>query len=236
MDAHRSRWNLLQGPAIMVYVDFATKKAWWVDLKANASYCPDENKSIILIPRRQRFGMHTVGELRKMRGFYDLDRKLDIIELNRDDLILGSFSTPLKKAANEYYRLWATAKLGETKNPSLGNIKVSRVGWRHITRRGRGLENIIQSWNLLGAARRIICENAKPYQIRKLDVPLENGDRIILHDYVSLRSRIIFPNRQEAVVQVVIKRRQIIDQTSGDINVDNWFYSVHEPRKGKKAQ
>ena len=235
INAHRPRWNRLQGPVILVYVDPDSRKAWWTDLKSDSSYCPNENKSIVIIPRHQRFGSHSIGQLRRMRGFYDLDRKLDVIQLTKDDLVLGPIRKSQKEVSREFYKMWADYVPSERMNPSLGEITISRVGWRHITRRGRGYDNIVQSWTLLGAAKRILLENSKPYQLYRPKIVVQNGVRA-LHDCVSLRSRVIFPNRQETVVQVVVKRNQEIDQTHGKIRIRNWFYSVHEPRKGKKMQ
>ncbi|WP_425421764.1 DUF4365 domain-containing protein [Phaeodactylibacter xiamenensis] len=231
--SHRERWNKIQGPVILVYVDFETRKSWWTNLKSKNSYCPELNKQIILVPKNQRFGEHSVGALRKLRGYYDLDRKLDVIKLEKSDLIVNSISKSIKQSAKEYYRHWALMPEVERTNPALGEINISRVGWRHITERGRGLDNMLQSWQLLGVAKKIIQCNEKPFQIRKPDLS-KVGDLRVLHDYLSLRSRVIFPNRQESVVQVIIKRLRRINEYSGSFDYTNWFYSVHEPRKGKK--
>ncbi|MCH8961835.1 MAG: DUF4365 domain-containing protein, partial [Bacteroidetes bacterium] len=167
IETHRPRWNALQGPAVLVYVDFHTRKAWWTDLKAASSYCPEQNRGIILIPKHQRFGVHSIGHLRKLRGYFDIDRNLDVIHLQQKDLLTNSLSKSLKVCARDFYKEWSSSPIQERNNPMLGEISVSRVGWRHITRRGRGADNIIQSWLLLGAAKRIILSNDKPYQIRR---------------------------------------------------------------------
>jgi hypothetical protein len=51
---------------------------------------------------------------------------------------------------------------------------------------------------------------------------------------LGLRNRVIFPNRQEAVVQVVIKQIQSITVSTGAVEARNWLYSVHELRRGQK--
>jgi hypothetical protein len=234
IETHLPRWRRLQGPVILVYVDFHSRKAWWTSLKDEASYCPEENRGIVLIDKQNRFGDHSIGHLRKLRGFYDLDRRLDVITLTKQDLVLGPFSKNVKSLARARYRQWASMSAEHRTNSRLGEILVSRVGWRHITRRGRGAENILQSWSLLGAAQRIILENEKPYQLRMPDLVQFQGVQR-KHDYVSLRSRCIFPNRQETVVQVVVKRLETLNLESGAAETRSWFYSVHEPRKGKRG-
>ena len=64
IERHRPRWNAVQGPVILVYVDFLSKKAWWCNLKSESAYCPSENRGAVLLPRSQRFGAHSIGHLR----------------------------------------------------------------------------------------------------------------------------------------------------------------------------
>lgn len=229
---HRPRWNALQGPVILVYVDFHSRKAWWCDLKSESSYCPAEAQGAVLLPCAQRFGHHSLGHLRSLRGFSDLDRSLVKIELGRRDLVLPSFSRTLKSQAWEFYRAWASEDQAGRSNPKLKEVQVSRVGWRHITRRGRGLINITQSLMLLGAARRIIMENDAPYQIAHPRTR-DTSQAITMSDHLSLRSKVLFPNRQQAVVQVILLRKQSVEHRTGAIDSKLWFYSVHEPRRGK---
>jgi hypothetical protein len=231
--AHRPRWNRLQGPVILIYVDFKTKNAWWTDLKSDDSYCPQENKSLVLIPRNQRFGSHSLGPLRRLRNFAGLDKDYPVLSLTKADLVLGPYSTTLKHTARALYRGWATSPPAERENPRLGEVRVSRVDWRHISHRGRGADNVCQSWGLLGAAKRMILCNDVPVSIRRPKVVANTSTKTV-YALVALRNRVVFPNRQEAVVQVVIQRRQSISTNTGLVETQNWFYSVHELRRGKK--
>lgn len=233
INRHRPRWMAKPGPMILIYVDNETDKAWWTDLKSPDSYCPEQNKQIVLIPREQRFGVHSIGHLRRLRSHVDLDRELDTLALHREDLVWRSFSKTEKEQARQFYREWAQSSIGERTNPGIGEILVSRVGWRHVTRSGRGADNITQSWRLLGAAKKIILTNSKLYQLSRPQIEIKNGIRT-QHDHLSLRSRVTFPNRHESVVQVVIKRLIEIDERSGETKNRNWFYSVHEPRRGNR--
>jgi hypothetical protein len=226
---HRPRWNALQGPAILVYVDFATKKAWWANVKADTSYTA-ENKSVILVPKDQRFGPHSIGHLRALRGFVDLDRALHKITLDQRNIILPQFSQTLKSVARRFYVEWGR-NISRQSNPGLGRVIVSRVGWRHLTRRGRGLGNITQSLMLLGAAERIIRENTSAHQLNRPTVS-KAGNETKIREFLSLRSRVVFPTRQEGVVQVILIRQQVVSSV-GAVTSQTWFYSVHEPRRAK---
>lgn len=62
-------------------------------------------------------------------------------------------SKTIKQAAKSFYKEWALS--ADRINPSIGEIIVSREGWRHISRRGRKPERIIQSWLLLGVAKKL---------------------------------------------------------------------------------
>jgi hypothetical protein len=170
-----------------------------------------------------------------MRDLHELGRQLPVIKLHKSDLVFSSFAHSSIKAAKDFYTAWTKTDQTTRTSPCLGEIVVSRVGWRHITKRGRGLASIIQSFSLLGAAKQIIRKIDKPYQLRPPKVFIRSGIR---HHYsfISVRSRVVFPNRQEAVVQVVVKRKQTINETNGHVDVTNWFYSVYEPRRGLKMQ
>jgi hypothetical protein len=113
----------------------------------------------------------------------------------------------------------------------LGRVIVSRVGWRHLTRRGRGLGNITQSLMLLGAAERIIRENTSAHQLNRPTVS-KAGNETKIREFLSLRSRVVFPTRQEGVVQVILIRQQVVSSV-GAVTSQTWFYSVHEPRRAK---
>jgi hypothetical protein len=230
---HRKRWEIIKDPVLLVYVEFSTKKAWWVDLKSDKSYCPDENNSLILIPKNQRFGQHSLGDLRKLRSFYDIDRTYNIIHLGKNDNLQDTFTKSSKVAAKNFYASWSKSNLSERQNKIIGEITISRVGWRHISLIKRKKENILQSYKLIGAAKRIILENSTPLILRS-NSSLDSEYLIVKED-IGLRSRVIFSSRQESVVQVVLRRKKMIDVQNGKIiSSQTWFYSVHELRRGKK--
>lgn len=85
---HRPRWNKVPGPAILIFVDdtisLECPPAWWVDLRDVNSYSPT-NAGMILIPKTQKFAHHSKGDFRRLCGTGPSDRRLEKIELKRQD-------------------------------------------------------------------------------------------------------------------------------------------------------
>jgi hypothetical protein len=70
IEQHLPRWRKLPGPVILIYVEPSEDlqhKAWWVDLRSEGIRCSD-NKSIILIPRKNIFNSTTLGEMRVIQA------------------------------------------------------------------------------------------------------------------------------------------------------------------------
>lgn len=230
INIHRPRWQNLFGPVIMVYVDYKTEKAWWADLKDDNSYI-QENKSLIIVPKSQRFGIHSFGEFKRLNGYLHINPEISKIELTRSDVSIIRPSVSLKTAAKAFYRTWADED--NTQHPDLGKIIISREGWRHLCRKGRKMERIIQSWLLLGVAKRIISEVRNVYQLRVETTTPDGSGNYSQIDYISLRAQVIFPQRHGSIIQVILKRRRTINTTGGIINSQIRFYSVYEPLSKK---
>lgn len=229
---HRPRWRNLPGPAVLVYVDPTEDErnpaAWWIDLNAETSYT-EENRSIVLIPRAQTFGVHTKGHFFRLCGIAPQARLLPIIKLSRQECAYP-LSQPLKVEARRRYRAWAAATPDERSNPALGVVTVSRVGWRHICRARRRAERIAQSWQLLGAARAIIREATQWGRLGHSTTTDVGTTRTIL-DYVGTRAWIDFPHRRPGIVQVVVKRIRTFDLRTGEGTKKVLFYSVYEQKE-----
>lgn len=230
LESHRPRWNSLRGAVILIFVD-NNKEAYWTNLKDNNSYTADNN-SIILIPNKQRFGAHSKGHFRKIGDFFPQDRQLLTVRLERSELSYLKIDKPLKETARNFYKDWSNLVTAERTNPGLGVITVNRIGWRHISRSERGFDKIFQSWQLLSAAKKIIQTVDKAYQITKQETTSEDETEYILKDFISLRAKVIFPNRHESVVQVILRRKKIVNRVTNTIEQKVWFYSVYEPRRG----
>ena len=207
------------------------KKAYWTNLKDDNSFSK-ENTSIILIPNNQRFGAHSKGHFRNIGDFFPQDRQLTTIILKPSELSYLKINKPLRDTARGFYKEWGQMPIKERINPGLGPVIINRCGWRHISRLERGFDKIFQSWQLLSAAKRIIQTVDKAYQIRKQESTNEDKTEYILKDFISLRAKIVFPNRQESVVQVILKRKKIVNKLTNSIEQKVWFYSVYEPRRG----
>ncbi len=223
---HKPRWKILKGAVIMVFVN-DEGRAFWTDLKSTDSYSK-ENKSIILIPRGQTFGAHSKGHFRKIGGFHADEKYLPVIRLNRADFSYWQMSVAVNQVARAFYKEWSNATSIDRTHPDLGEVVVNRSGCRHISRQKRGPDKIIQSWQLLPAAKKMITLVTKAYQVKK-SVIADNVDGYILKDYISLRAKIIFPNRHSSDVQVVLRRKRIVDKVNNTIDQQTWFYSVYEP-------
>jgi hypothetical protein len=232
---HRPRWSALPGPAILVYVDTDNKKqnldAWWTNLKDESSYS-NENKQIVLIPKSQKFGPHSKGDMRTLVGpAMQYDENLPIVTLAKEDSSFIRLDQPLKNCARNFYRNWSALSKAERTNPKVGEVLVTRVGWRHLTRLGRSHERIVQSLQLLGAAKRIIQEVGSIGWLGRMEErQLKNGN-IQRRELLGIRAKVKFPFRHESVVQVILERRRIYGQTL--LSDQTWFYSVYEARRGQ---
>lgn len=236
IDAHIPRWKQMIAPVIVVYTKYENSDdkaiAWWTDATDEKSYSATEI-SYILFPKKQRFKAHSIGDLKKLCGYRHQDYKLPRIKLDRTDVSYFKLSSQIKGAARGYYRQWSKSDVSEKTNPTLGEIEISRVGWRHITRKKRKPERVIQSWQLLGVAKRLIREIEEPEDLRRSRTKIE-GDWRIIEDYVGLRAFVIFPHRYESSVTVVLRRQRKINLIDGSSEIPKiWFYSVYETRRGR---
>lgn len=229
INSHRPIWNKTNGPTILIFVDYDSKKSWWTDLRDEKSYS-QTNKQIVVISKRQRFGIHSFGEFKKLKGYTFIDKTIDVLD---HDWRLDSYidfikDLSVKKQAKAYYKKWGNQHVSMRNNPQIGEVIVSRVGWRHLTRRKRRKSRILQSLQLLAVAKRIILTSNKVYQVKKLtNTTLEDGT-IVITDFLSLRRKVKFSHRGATVVQVLFKRKRFINK-SGNSYDKVWLYSIYEP-------
>lgn len=234
ISSHKQRWEVLKGAVILIFVD-DDGKAYWTDLKSMDSYSQD-NKSIIKLCSQNRFGSHSKGHFRKIAGFFPEDRALQTVTLTKKDIEYIRIDKPIKTYSLEFYKKWKDCPNNERENEVLGVVIINRVGWRHISRKSRGFDKIYQSWMLLSAAKKIVKEVGKYYEYRRSTTILENNLGYRINSFYSLRAKVIFPNRQETIVQVVIRGYKLFNTDKNFIEEKNWFYSVYEPRRGINIQ
>ncbi|WKJ90202.1 DUF4365 domain-containing protein [Methylomonas montana] len=234
---HRERWHRVPGPAVLIFVDDTKDKmnppAWWVDLRDPTSYSPT-NAGIILIPKSQRFAHHTKGTFHRLCGTGTHDRRLESYILTREETVLPRLgkSESLRADAWAFYKAWRD-DLNARENPALGRVLVNRVGWKHITRHGRLPERIVQSWLLLGAAKKLVLCSTDVYNLGHAKrITYEDGNSVT-EDYLGLRATVTFPYRHHSVVQVVLKRSRLVAPVHNWQEREKiWFYSVYELRRG----
>lgn len=229
--SHRPKWNKLPGPIILIYVDFYSRKAWWTDLRDDTSYTTS-NKSIILVPKSQRFGKHSFGEFKQLKGRLFISKEIPEIEMSNNHFEYLKLNKSVKDSAQEFYKKWCVSPISERTHPELGEIIVSRTGWRHITRSDRKQNRMVNSLSLLSVAKEIILSTEKCYQIRNLETRIVNS-QLVVTDYLAIKCNVKFPFRQKGLIQVILKRKRKLDSNKNTIGSRIWFYSVYEPLSKK---
>jgi hypothetical protein len=159
---------------------------------------------------------------------------LDVVRLSRTDTLIPKLGKDesLRDDAWRYYKAWR-ADAESCRNPALGRILVNRVGWKHMTRRGRLPERIVQSWTLLGAAKKIVTGTRKVFSLGHVRTTRFPDGNSLMEDFLGLRAVVYFPHRHHSVIQVVLKRSRLLcpkDQSREREKI--WFYSVYELRRG----
>jgi hypothetical protein len=189
---------------------------------------------MILIPKSQRFSHHSKGDFHRLCGARTHDRLLEVFSLERNDMVLPVLgkTESLRKDAWNYYKAWRDDSTAR-QNPLLGEILVNREGWKHITRRGRLPERIVQSWMLLGAAKKLVTSSRQVFNLGRARVTIFADGNSVTEDYLGLRGIICFPHRHQSVVQVVLKRNRLVSPSDASREREKiWFYSVYELRRG----
>ena len=234
--AHRPRWDKTPGPAVLVFVDDSIRRgenrAWWTDLKDESSYSPTNN-GMVLIPKGQIFAHHAKSHFHRLCGPVVADRTIEQLELSRGEILVPKpgKSESLRNDAWQFYKDWRSDQAASS-NPALGPILINRIGWKHITRPGRQHERIVQSWLLLGAAKRMVQTCRKVYMLGHASQKGYQDGNTLITDYVGLRGTVTFPHRHAGTVQVVLRRSRLITVSGGQCARQKiWFYSVYEPRR-----
>ena len=202
----------------LIWTESRTKaKAWWVNLK-DVDLQPDNTLTIIRIKKDNTFGEHSKGELLKLAKPLMNNSHLPIINLNSESFRLLN-SVKLLRDARAFYKTW--------KNNNIVNctimaqdIRVSKLGWKHICSSSRGIERRTSSLKLLGVAKQLI-EDANKYYILQ-----QNVSANILEQKIGLRGLYRDKNNIDYAVQVIILKRQDIFTKI----TKSWFYSVHYRR------
>jgi hypothetical protein len=230
LEKHRSRWPTYPGPVLLIYVENPENrdtKVYWQNLRATSSFS-ERNKIIVLIPTNNVFGSHMKGILKKLCGSVSDSaplQKLDFTQ-KRSRLVRPNFT---RQMARKFYTEWAHKS--ETKHPQVGKIDITSSGWRHLTRRSRRAENILNSLLLLEVAKEM---RSLDIQVRQLGCAKkrELERAIYIVDHLALRAEVCFRYRESTIAQVIIRRVRTINKLNGDTFTRHCFLSVHELGRG----
>lgn len=238
----RLKWAAYPGPALMINVvpRRLTGKdpvAYWADLKLPSGTDPN----------KVEFKFKNCFDASAKSSFYNLCwrwaafRKLPVIYLDPNKpafpgeppmYYLGPQT--LLEATRNYFKLWKKASAASSFTAS-----ITWRGWEHITRQGRPVRTKQQSLLLLPAAARLLLassglEPVPVQQIKPLPPPKRPNGQTQERGYEALTARVVFNERQEAVVRVVLERTKMF--LNGTLtNEAVVFYSVYEVARRQKS-
>lgn len=234
IDDRKKRWEKYPGAVILIWVDSSTNKnmpkAWWTDLNSESSYAPEAG-SYVLIDKKNRFGSHTKGELKKL-CLHQMDRQTEQIKTAPSDFQYLNSKLSAKICAQQKFRTLAAAGVQERTHGGLGEIIISRVFWNHINRYRRNKIRINQSYQLLGCILPIIS-NTCHYQNVGSRESFTIGNEQTTMNYAAVRAKVTFDHRYQAMATMIFKRKKIIDTANGNVIMSKvWLYTIYENRRG----
>lgn len=230
LNSKREVWKNFIGPVILIFVDLKTKKCWWGDLNNEKSY--SSNGYSVIVDKSKEFTTSSFLSIKKLgREFFIAKDLIEIDTKNSDFFELGLSN--FKKSAFQVYKTLSKEDepfYTDTKNPSLGLIKYSKSGWKHITRLNRRKMRIINSLLLLKVSKRV-CETVPNFTRVKKGEIRETKRFIKKVEFLTLRANVNFNYRQNSIVQVVLRRVKTFDKVhySKKIPDEVFFHSVYEP-------
>lgn len=239
----RAKWSAYPGPTVMINVipRRHTGKdpiAYWANLKDPANNAAG----------KVSFSLKNCFDSTAKSSFYNLCwrwaelRKLPVLYLDKTQpafpgepsmYYLGPET--LLEATRNYFKEWKKASLAR---PNDFQALITWRGWEHLTRKERAVRTKQQSLMLLPAAARILLNSndIKPISVQKmkpLPAPKHPNGETRSRGYEALTARVIFNERQEAVVRVVTERTKLFRK---DILIAETvtFYSVYEVARRKR--
>ncbi|WP_225032325.1 DUF4365 domain-containing protein [Paraburkholderia sp. XV] len=221
------RWRRVVGAAIMVHVHAKTLEATWVDLRAPGVL----TKAQAAVPSNQLFDASARKKIASLCGTLYRDMLMRRIVAKATDFsyLTERVSIPSKlnpqeihiqQAARRYYTSVLSLGVGLADGGPV--VQFSRDGWRHITRPKRKRLVVLQSFQLLGVAKRVIS-TTKEEDLK--EIRPAKGKPVELVYAIAVVS---FSFRQTAVVKVILRKH------AGNGGLAQYsFYTVYEPRRRK---
>lgn len=235
-------WQKLSLPMALIYVKEEPKmgavpsKAWWTDLKSQASFTP---RDTILILKKNRFESSLECKPPFSRLARRQNHQVDLVDIDmseRWDLPnrLEQLTKSTKRAAWDFYCLW---KASGPEHRELGKIIINRTGWSHMTRIGRPVARIQASLECLPAAARILSEVVNWRRLRSGNsVRTFRDGSWATYDYFGVSGMVRWRARPKSEVTVILRRQTTFsgDQSSHTvIDRKTWLYSIYEPGRRK---
>lgn len=213
-ERNMKRWRHLVGAAIVVLVNPKDAKAYWADLRHPSTVKGTQ----IFVSEQNVFDRSAKRKIANLCGTLHLDLMLPTVITRAPDFAYLFEKTPLKSAARQLYR--QVNDSGLTFLNSQHRISFTREGWVHINRRSRSPLARMQTYNLMGALKKIV-QKTDEKRLRATGSKI-NGSV----DLVSASATVVFPHRQSGVVTVVFKRRK-----DGDGAFNYSFHTLYEARR-----
>ena len=229
LDKRKKIWNNFIGPMILVFVDLESNNCWWADLKNENVY--QNNDYSVLVKKTDLFNTASFKNIIKLGRELFVTKKLIDIKTNNGTFINLQLLNIQNSAKNYYKELGNPDELVyPTINPTLGEVKFSRSGWKHITRFNRRKMRILNSLLLLPVAK-LICEKVDRYTTVKRGHIRESKQYLKKVDYLTLRANVDFNFRESSIIQVVLRRVKIFDLYNPEriIPDEIYFHSIYEP-------
>jgi hypothetical protein len=223
LNAAVERWRRLVGAVILICVSPDGSTMHWSDLLQSDSI----KGTRIYVPTKNKFDASALSDISALCGTLHRDVLLTQVSTTTEDFAYLKDAGSLQQLARQFYR--KLAKKQYVFKGSTADIRFTREGWLHLTRRRRPRLVQLQSFQLLGAIGAII----KNFPEEKLTRVKRNRTK---KEYAVVRAAVSFPFRQTAVVAAVFRRRERVDGT-----VSYSFYTIYEPRRrrdvtGKKRK
>ena len=172
----------------------------------------------------------------KYKQYNKYGNNLPVIDMPKSSFNYCTKYVAINRAAREFFKDWSKRL---NISPELGTVEINRVGWQHMTRKGRTKARIFQSMLLLSVAEKIINEVKHCRQIgKKFKVRYySDTDSIKVKQYFYLRAKVRFPHRGQAIIYVVLRKiTEKFNDPSKPVKERVWFYSVYEGERGVKKQ
>ncbi|RZL04172.1 MAG: DUF4365 domain-containing protein [Rubrivivax sp.] len=244
----RPKWASYPGPALMVNViprriTGGDPVAYWTDLKRP----PGSDPNKIEFKLKNCFHETAKSSIYNLCWRWAEFRQIPVIYLDQsakafpgEPRIYYMGNKPLRDEARDYFKAWKAACTADPTFQASLQASITWKGWNHITRKARPVRTKQQSIQLLPAAARILLASSgvKPMTVQPMrpvtpDSPSYNSETLT-RGYEALTARVIFNERQEAVVRVVLERTAYVSKT-GRVKETLVFYSVYEVARRRRS-